>query len=96
VLGAVGEVVSGAAVVWLVLGAFSAGFFFFGSDFSAGSAAEPASVVVEMEAEASFTGVVPSLALAVLPPPSDPPPAAFPIPKASAKATTAAARMIPI
>jgi hypothetical protein len=77
------------------LGSFLAGFFFFGSDFSAGSAADPTSVV-EMEAEASFTGVVPSLALAVLPPPSDPPPAAFPIPKATAKATTAAAMMIPI
>ena len=78
-------------------GVEEAGFFFFflGSDFSAGSALEPA-MLAEIDADASSRGFVPAaLALAVLPLLLEPP-VALPAPNATAKATTTAATMIPI
>ena len=74
---------------------FLAGFFFFlGSDFSAGSAADVATPLV-IDADATSTGFVPgALALAV-PLSLDPPPE--PATKnATAKAATATATVIPI
>jgi hypothetical protein len=77
-------------------GSFFAGFFFLGSDFSAGSAADPVRPVLT-DAAASSTGLVPSALLALaVPPPSEPPPPAPATKNATANAATAAATMIPI
>lgn len=78
-------------------GSFFAGFFFLGSDFSAGSAADPVRPVLT-DADASSTGLVPSALLALaVPPPSEPPPPPAPATtNATANAATAAATMIPI
>jgi hypothetical protein len=77
-------------------GAFFSGFFFLGSDLSAGSAADPVRPVLT-DTEASSTGLVPSALLAfAVPPPSEPPPPAPATTNATANAATAAATMIPI
>jgi hypothetical protein len=66
-----------------------------GSDFSAGSALEPA-MVAEIAADPSSTAFVPSApALAVFPPLPELA-VALPMPNATAKATTTAATVIPI
>jgi hypothetical protein len=76
---------------------FAAGFFFLGSDFNAGSAAEALTPLVTFTA-ASSTGFVPSaeLALVVSPLLEPPPPPAPLAKKATAKATTTTPSVIPI
>ena len=75
---------------------FLAGFFFLGSDFSAGRGAAPAMLVV-IEAVASSTVSVPAaLDLAGVLPPSSEPLEAFATPKARRKATSTAPTVIPI
>ena len=74
---------------------FFAGFFFLGSDFSAGSAAAPATLVV-IDADVSSTGFVPSALVALAVPLSPEPPVALPMPNATAKARMTAATVMPI
>ena len=92
-----GDVVLGVVLPPDDVDCFLAGFFFFGSDLSAGSAAEAVRPVVT-EADASSTGLVPAALPALADPPllEDPPLVALPIPKATAKARRTAASVIPI
>jgi len=72
------------------------GFFFLGSDVSAGTGAAAVPLTV-IDADPSSTALVPSAVdLAVPPLSSEPPLDAFATPKARAKATTTAATVIPI
>ena len=73
------------------------GFFFFGVDFSAGSAADAATPDVRTVTAETWTGLVPpALGAGVLAALSLLPPEAFPMPNATANATIVAATTIPI
>jgi hypothetical protein len=92
-----GDVVLGVELPADEVDCFLAGFFFFGVDFSAGSADATATFDLT-DTAASSTGLVPAALLALAVPPllEDPPLVALPMPKATAKAKRTAASVIPI
>jgi hypothetical protein len=71
------------------------GAFFFGGDFRAGRADEPATLEV-MVTDASSTAFVPSALVFAVPLEPLEPPVPLPMPNATAKATRTTASVIPI